>query len=837
MTSSPVLDRHGPGPGQPGAGGTVFVAEKKARRGRRPRALTAAATLIAAVLALPLVFLLIEASGSGAAADWRLIARPLTGELLWNTVRLTVVVTALCAVIGTAAAWCVERTNVPGRKIWAVLVVVPLAIPDFVVSFGWASLWTWIHGFRGAVIVMTLAVYPLVYLPVAASLRGADPGQEEVARSLGSGRVRTFVRITLGQARGAILGGCLLVAMVMLAEYGAFEIVGYQTFTTEIFTEINVAFSLPAACALALVLVLLSLIVLGAEGRLRGRGRVSRSGALAQRVSAPQRLGKARIPALAGLDRAGRAVPRRPGRRPACTGWPRAAGTRSPACRCRWRRSPPRCTGCCPRGWPRCWRCPSRCSRCATPAGPAGSWSAAPTWCWRVPGVVIALALSYFTERYLGGFGYQTAPLLILAYAIMFFPLALVGVKASLARRPGQPGRGGPLPRPAPAGGALPGHAAADRAGPGRRVLPGLPLGYHRADRHPYPDPDRRADPGLAVLGVRDEPVLRAGRPVRPGDDRRGGRPELGARPVLRSRARRPEDDDMTQLAVAGLDKRFGAHQVLADLSLDVPAGSLTAILGPSGSGKTTLLRVLAGFEHADAGTVTDRLRDGRRAGPCSSPERRRIGYVPQEGSLFPHLTVAANVAFGLSRRTWGRDRRARRCAELLEAVGLGGLDRRYPHQLSGGQQQRVALARALAIAPEVVLLDEPFASLDANLRASVRADVQQLLKESGTTTVLVTHDQDEALSTADRVAVLRDGGIAQCAAPQELYCRPVDADMARFIGEANLIPGVLSRHVRADGAGPARRDRARSRGGRRRARRPRAATAAAARGTGRPWC
>jgi iron(III) transport system ATP-binding protein len=249
----------------------------------------------------------------------------------------------------------------------------------------------------------------------------------------------------------------------------------------------------------------------------------------------------------------------------------------------------------------------------------------------------------------------------------------------------------------------------------------------------------------------------------------------------------------MTQLAVAGLDKRFGAHQVLIGLDLEVPAGSLTAILGPSGSGKTTLLRVLAGFEHADAGTVRigSALADG--PGVFLPPERRRIGYVPQEGSLFPHLTVAANVAFGLNRPTWGRARRSQRGADLLEAVGLGGLDRRYPHQLSGGQQQRVALARALAIAPEVVLLDEPFASLDASLRASVRADVQQLLKESGTTSVLVTHDQDEALSTADRVAVLRDGAIAQCAAPQELYSRPVDADMARFIGEANLIPGTLN--------------------------------------------
>jgi iron(III) transport system ATP-binding protein len=249
----------------------------------------------------------------------------------------------------------------------------------------------------------------------------------------------------------------------------------------------------------------------------------------------------------------------------------------------------------------------------------------------------------------------------------------------------------------------------------------------------------------------------------------------------------------MTQLAIAGLDKRFGAHQVLSGLNLDVPAGSLTAILGPSGSGKTTLLRVLAGFERADAGTVRigSAVADG--PGVFLPAERRRIGYVPQEGSLFPHLTVAANVAFGLSRRKWGRERRSKRCADLLEAVGLAGLDRRYPHQLSGGQQQRVALARALAIAPEVVLLDEPFASLDANLRASVRADVQQLLKESGTTTVLVTHDQDEALSTADRVAVLRDGGIAQCAAPQELYSCPVDAEMARFIGEANVIPGILN--------------------------------------------
>ena len=435
MTSSPVLDRSDPGPGEPGLDRPGFVAEKKRRRARRPRALIASAVLIAAVLALPLIFLLIEASASGAAADVRLIFRPLTAELLWNTVRLTVVVTALCAVIGTAAAWTTERTNVPGRRIWAVLVVVPLAIPDFVVSFGWASLWSWIHGFRGAVIVMTLAVYPLVYLPVAASLRGTDPGQEEVARSLGSGRVRTFARITLGQARGAILGGCLLVAMVMLAEYGAFEIVGYQTFTTEIFTEINVAFSLPAACALALVLVLLSLIVLAAEGRARGRGRISRSGPLAQRVSAPYQLGKAKIPVLAGLVAlTGLSLGVPVGSSLywiAAAGHPSLTGVSMPSAALTTA-----LYGLLSGGLATLMALPVALLAVRHPGRARRLLERSTYLVLAVPGVVIALALSYFTERYLGGFGYQTAPLLILAYAIMFFPLALVGVKASLARAP-----------------------------------------------------------------------------------------------------------------------------------------------------------------------------------------------------------------------------------------------------------------------------------------------------------------------------------------------------------------------------------------------------------------
>jgi len=244
----------------------------------------------------------------------------------------------------------------------------------------------------------------------------------------------------------------------------------------------------------------------------------------------------------------------------------------------------------------------------------------------------------------------------------------------------------------------------------------------------------------------------------------------------------------MRQVAVTGLYKAFGSHPVLTGVDLEVPAGSLTAILGPSGSGKTTLLRLLAGFEQADAGTISigDALVDG--PGVHVAPERRRIGYVPQEGSLFPHLTVEANVGFGLA----VRERRGGKAAKMLETVGLGGFGQRYPHQLSGGQQQRVALARALAIEPAVVLLDEPFASLDTHLRASIRADVQEIFRRAGTTAVLVTHDQDEALSVADQVAALRDGTIAQCAAPEDLYSRPADPGLARFVGDANLLEGVL---------------------------------------------
>jgi iron(III) transport system ATP-binding protein len=240
-------------------------------------------------------------------------------------------------------------------------------------------------------------------------------------------------------------------------------------------------------------------------------------------------------------------------------------------------------------------------------------------------------------------------------------------------------------------------------------------------------------------------------------------------------------------LRVTGLRRSYGAVPVLRGIDLDVPAGALTAVVGPSGCGKTTLLRLIAGFDRPEAGTIAIGDRTVTEPGSLMPPERRRIGYVTQDGNLFPHLTVAGNITFGLPRS----GRRARhRVGELLELVGLESsyADRR-PDALSGGQQQRVALARALAPHPDLVLLDEPFSPLDAGLRASTRRAVVDALAASGTTTLLVTHDQAEALSSADRLAVMRDGVIVQEGSPVDLYHRPGDRGVAAFLGEVVHLP------------------------------------------------
>jgi iron(III) transport system permease protein len=411
---------------------------------RRPRGhrrggsllLTALALVVALVVVAPLVFLVVQAFQTGWSTLQPLLFRSLTAELVRNTVSLTVVVTALCAVLGTLLAWFVERTAVPGRRVWAVLVVIPLGIPDFVVSFGWHAIFPGFAGFWAAVWVMTLAVYPLVFLPVAANLRNADPAQEEVARSLGLGRLRTFWTVTVGQARLAILGGSVLVALVCLAEFGAFEILGFRTLTTEAYTEFTVGFNTAAGCALSLILVLLGVILLVGEGAARGEGRAARVGAGTARLARPRPLGPAAIPVVlfvAAVVALALGVP------VGAVVYLMVAGG-----------------GASTVPGVSLWSATLTTAGFAAAAGLVATLGALPIALLSVrhpnrrirllertsmvilavPAIVIALSAAYLTVQVLDGRWYQTTPLLILVYGVMFFPMAVVSVRAAVARAP-----------------------------------------------------------------------------------------------------------------------------------------------------------------------------------------------------------------------------------------------------------------------------------------------------------------------------------------------------------------------------------------------------------------
>jgi putative spermidine/putrescine transport system ATP-binding protein len=243
-----------------------------------------------------------------------------------------------------------------------------------------------------------------------------------------------------------------------------------------------------------------------------------------------------------------------------------------------------------------------------------------------------------------------------------------------------------------------------------------------------------------------------------------------------------------TSVSLRDVTRAFGTVRALDSMSLDIAPGELVALLGPSGCGKTTALRIVAGFEHADSGEILINGQDFTGV-PAA---RRDMGMVFQSYSLFPNMSALDNVAFGLRMRKAAADARRKRAAELLEMVGLSDRARQYPHQLSGGQQQRVALARALAIEPRVLLLDEPLSALDAKVRVQLREQIRTLQQRLGTTTLFVTHDQEEALSMADRVGVMRAGKLEQVATPTELYSRPATAFVAEFVGTMNRVPGEL---------------------------------------------
>jgi iron(III) transport system permease protein len=404
------------------------------RRRRWPLVTVLGATVAAGLVLLPLVFLVVQAQQSGWDVVSRLLFRHNTAVLLWNTLRLVAASTVLCAILGVGAAWCVERTTIPARRVWAVLLVLPLGIPDFVVGFGWVSLKPSLQGYPAAVLIMTLSLYPLVYLPAIAGLAGVDPALEEVARSLGLGPWKVFWKVTLRQMLPAVLGGCLLVTLGLLAEYGAFEIVQYQTFTVAIFTEFKLGFDTAAACALSLVLVLLGVAALGGELTLARRGRWTRSGAGARRASARVRLGRMTIPVLlALLTLCGLALGVPIGSlvywliRGGSTTLPSASILTDAAHTAEFAAG-----------------AAALATALAIPVTAAATrhrnrltllierLAILPQ---ALPGLVVALGLVSFTVRYALPV-YQSALELIVAYAILFLPLAVVGVRAGFANAP-----------------------------------------------------------------------------------------------------------------------------------------------------------------------------------------------------------------------------------------------------------------------------------------------------------------------------------------------------------------------------------------------------------------
>ncbi|MDT3444517.1 MULTISPECIES: iron ABC transporter permease [unclassified Pseudofrankia] len=399
-----------------------------------PRPLLLACSLVALLAAVPLLFIIGYTIDVGWSETWRLLVRPRVGDLLVNTTELVVGGMLASAVLGTAAAWLVERTDLPLRRVWHVLLAAPLAVPAFVVSYGWVSLTPAVEGYRGALLIVVLAYYPLVYLPVGATLRGLDPALEESARSLGLGSWRTFARVVLPQLRPAILGGSLLVGLHLLAEFGALQMLRFPTFTTAIYDQYRSSFNGPAANMLAGVLVLYCGVLVVTELSLRGRHRYARLGSGVSRTAEPARLGWLTVPAVAGLGAVvalALGVPLASVVRwllvGASTAFP--VGDLATATATAAGLGLAGALATVALASPVAWLAVRHPGRIATLLERSTYTANA------LPGIVVALTLVTLSLRVLPAV-YQTTTLLIIAYAIMFLPRAMVAARAAIAQAP-----------------------------------------------------------------------------------------------------------------------------------------------------------------------------------------------------------------------------------------------------------------------------------------------------------------------------------------------------------------------------------------------------------------
>ena len=727
-----------------------------------------------------------------------LIFRPRVGELLTNTVLLLVLGVPATIVLGVGGAWLVERTDLPGRRFFSVLLVAPLAIPAFVSSYGWAS--------ADPVDPRTLAA--ACSSPPSRTTRSSTcphsrrcaastrPSRSRPGRS-GLGSWAVFGRVILPQLRLAILGGGLIVALHLLAEYGAFAFIRFDTFTTAIVVAYQSTFAGSSAAALGVVLASLCLVLLVIEAAARGRQRYARVGSGSPQPAELTKLGRATplaLTALAVLGIAATIVPLASVVRWLAASDAGAFGEMPGALVQTMLLAGGGAIGAILVALPVAWlsgRYPGRLSKALE-----GPYYVASS----LPAIIVALALVTVTLRLVPGL-YQTP-----GHRDRGLRHRLPAARARLVARGHRAGArvargGGPLARFLAHRRARAGDRSAARARSRGRRRPRRARCGQRAHRDAAARAHRHPHARDAVLVGRLVDRLRGGGAVRAAahpavDPRRGAHVHPDPRTC------------QMNLTVIGVSKAFGATRVLDDISLDVAQGSRTAIVGASGSGKSTLLRLIAGFAEPDSGQHHARRPPARgtRHVAAGAPARHRLRRAGRCAVPAPHGRGQHRVRPAASRpRPRSRPRRPRRAARVREVMELAALDAaladRYPHQISGGQQQRVALARALAPRPGIILLDEPFSALDTGLREHTRRAVIDALERSGTTAVLVTHDQDEALSFGHGIGVMVDGRLAQAGTPSAVFDDPETPEIATFLGAAVLLParpGDGVRRVRA---------------------------------------
>ena len=660
--------------------------------------------------------------------------------------------------------------------------------------------------------MFTLVLYPYVYLLARAAFLSQSRTLLEAARGLGLSRRRAILRVGLPLARPAILGGVALALMEALADFGTVNLLGVRTFTDAIYRVWFIAFDRDAAMQFAMLLVSVTLTLLVLERLARGRSRHAQLAARGDVVRPVRLRGLSAVAAVVlPLALVGLVVAAPLAQLAVWSVQSIRDGLLAPEFATSTRNSV-LLSGMSAVLVPvvallLAYGVRASASRTAAIAARTATIG------YGLPGSVVAVAVIVplgWLERRIDGVAGTGLLLtgtvigLFYAYLVRFLALAWGAIEASLLRIPRQlddaaRGLGAdrldvlarvhvPLLRTGLITAALLVFVEVMKELPATLLL--RPLGGDTLAIAVWQATTESlfrtaALPALLIVLVGLLPVALM---IRMSG--RYGAGEVEASPAALGLGRRARGGaGMSHVRVRGLSKSFGAIEAVRELNLEIERGELMAVLGPSGCGKTTLLRVIAGFEQPDAGCVV--VSDEVVAGPGRTipPEKRRVGMVFQDYALFPHLSVEGNVAFGLSNRP--REERDALTRRTLELVGLQHKARTNVHELSGGERQRVALARALAPEPELVLLDEPFSSLDATLRGGLRREVELILRDAEATALLVTHDQEEALSLADRVAVMRDGQIVQVGPPVEVYGEPATRWAAQFVGEVNVLSGV----------------------------------------------